>query len=73
MVALLAVVIVISLAVYFYFFYFNDSAIERFETSNETQSPSSTDLDQPDSNLEKLASFNLNITEIRIEKNDFKQ
>ena len=68
MAALLATVIVISLAVYFYFFYFNNSAIERFETSNETQSPSSTDLDQPDSNLEKLASFNLNITEIRIEK-----
>ena len=68
MVALLAAVIVISLAVYFYFFYFNNSTIDRFQTSSETQSSNSTDLDQLDSNLEKLQSFNLNITEIRIEK-----
>jgi len=69
MVALLAVVIAISLAVYFYFFYFKDKAIDRFQTSSETQSTSSINSDQLDSNLEIFASFNLNITEIRIEKN----
>jgi uncharacterized repeat protein (TIGR01451 family) len=68
MVALLAVVIVISLAVYFYFFYFNNSAVDKFQTSSETQSLSSINSDQLDSNLENAESFNLNITEIRIEK-----
>ncbi len=60
MAALLAAVIVISLAVYFYFFYFNNRAI--------AQSSSSINSDQLDSNLENTESFNLNVTEIRIEK-----
>ena len=68
MVALLVVVIIISLAVYFYFFYFNNRAIDRFQTSSKTQSSSSTSSDQLDSNLEIFTRFNLNISEIRIEK-----
>jgi uncharacterized repeat protein (TIGR01451 family) len=68
MVALLAAVIAISLAVYFYFFYFNNRVIDRFQTSSETQSSSIINSDQLDSNLEIFANFNLNITEIRIEK-----
>ena len=68
MVALLAAVIVISLAVYFYFFYFNNRVIDRFKTSGETQSSNGINSDQLDSNQEIFASFNLNITEIRIEK-----
>lgn len=68
MVALLVVVIVISLAVYFYFFYFDNRAIDRFQTSSNSQSSSSISSDQLDSNLENTGSFNINITEIRIEK-----
>ncbi|MCL5072877.1 MAG: hypothetical protein M1308_18570, partial [Actinobacteria bacterium] len=69
MVAVLAAVIVISLAVYFYFFYFNNRAVNRFKkSSGETQSSSSINSGQLDSDLENAESFNLNITEIKIEK-----
>jgi len=68
MVALLAVVIVLSLAAYFYFFYFSNGAIDRFQTFSETQKSGSINSAELDSNPEIVESFNLNITEIKIEK-----
>ncbi|MCL4417559.1 MAG: GDSL-type esterase/lipase family protein [Actinobacteria bacterium] len=74
MAAVLAAVIVMSLAFYFYFFYFNNRAADKFQSSAETQNSNPTqnsgsmDSDQLDPNPQNAENFNLNISEIRIEK-----